>query len=43
MQLLDEIAHSGALVAGAHLPAPGLGYITRQGAGFAFRPYRKPS
>lgn len=42
MQVLDEIARTGALIAGAHLPAPGLGYITRQGAGFAFRPYRKP-
>lgn len=38
--VLEEIAGSGTLVAGAHLPAPGLGYIHRHNAGFAFRPYR---
>lgn len=42
LALLNEVARSGALVAGAHLPAPGLGYIVRQGDEFAFQPYREP-
>lgn len=40
--LLDELASARTLVAGAHLPAPGLGYIVRHGDEFAFQPYRKP-
>jgi len=36
--LLNEIADRRLLVAGAHLPFPGLGHIVRQGDGFAFEP-----
>lgn len=34
--VLDRVAASGMLVAGAHLPAPGLGRILRAGAGYRF-------
>lgn len=36
--LLDEVAGRPTLVAGAHLPAPGLGRIVRAGSGFDFEP-----
>jgi glyoxylase-like metal-dependent hydrolase (beta-lactamase superfamily II) len=38
LALLDEIADRGLLVAGAHLPASGLGRIARDGAGYRFIP-----
>ena len=40
MALLEEIAQGHMLVAGAHLPAPGLGRIVRadDGAGYRFEP-----
>jgi glyoxylase-like metal-dependent hydrolase (beta-lactamase superfamily II) len=36
--LLDEVVRQGWQVAGAHLPAPGVGRIVRAGAGYAFEP-----
>lgn len=42
LALLEEIARSGTLVAGAHLPAPGLGHIVKQADAFVFMPYRPP-
>lgn len=37
-RVLDQVATDRALVAGAHLPFPGIGYVKREGAGFAFVP-----
>lgn len=36
--LLDDIVQHSMMVAGAHLPSPGLGRIVRAGAGYAFEP-----
>jgi hypothetical protein len=36
--LMEQAVGAGWLVAGAHLPDPGIGWIERQGTGFAFRP-----
>ncbi len=36
--VLDEVMRRGMLVAGAHLPAPGLGRIARAAEGYAFVP-----
>ena len=38
--LMEQAVEAGWLVAGAHLPAPGIGWIERDGAGYAFRPLR---
>jgi glyoxylase-like metal-dependent hydrolase (beta-lactamase superfamily II) len=38
--LLEEISRTGMLVAGAHLPAPGIGHIAKKGDAFVFTPYR---
>jgi glyoxylase-like metal-dependent hydrolase (beta-lactamase superfamily II) len=40
MRVLDWVATDHILVAGAHLPAPGIGAIVRTGAGFAYEPDR---
>ncbi len=37
-RILDRVADDGIVVAGAHLPSPGIGLIVRQGAAYAFRP-----
>jgi glyoxylase-like metal-dependent hydrolase (beta-lactamase superfamily II) len=37
-RLMAQAARAGWLVAGAHLPDPGIGRIRRQGAGYAFLP-----
>lgn len=36
--LMEQAVEAGWLVAGAHLPDPGIGRIERDGAGYAFRP-----
>jgi len=36
--LMEQAAESGWLVAGAHMPDPGIGWIRRAGRGFVFRP-----
>jgi glyoxylase-like metal-dependent hydrolase (beta-lactamase superfamily II) len=36
--LLAQAAEAGWLVAGAHLPHPGIGWVETSGAGYAFRP-----
>ena len=36
--LFDRVLAEGWLVAGAHLPHPGIGRLERQGAAFAFHP-----
>lgn len=38
LMLLARIAAERCAVAGAHVAAPGLGHITRQGEGYAFQP-----
>jgi glyoxylase-like metal-dependent hydrolase (beta-lactamase superfamily II) len=38
LALMEQAVGAGWLVAGAHLPDPGIGWIERQGTGFAFRP-----
>jgi glyoxylase-like metal-dependent hydrolase (beta-lactamase superfamily II) len=38
MALMEQAVEAGWLVAGAHLPDPGIGRIERDGAGYAFRP-----
>lgn len=38
LALMDQAAEAGWLVAGAHLPDPGIGRIDRSGNGFAFHP-----
>lgn len=36
--VLDWVAGEGILVAGAHLPSPGIGAVARHGGGWAFEP-----
>jgi glyoxylase-like metal-dependent hydrolase (beta-lactamase superfamily II) len=38
LALMDQAVDAGWLVAGAHLPDPGIGRIERAGSGYAFRP-----
>jgi glyoxylase-like metal-dependent hydrolase (beta-lactamase superfamily II) len=38
LRFLDRVAGSNILVAGAHLPAPGLGFIKRSNGAYAFEP-----
>ncbi len=38
LALMEQAIDSGWLVAGAHLPGPGIGRIERAGAGYAFHP-----
>lgn len=38
LALLDQVVDAGWIVAGAHLPGPGIGRVERAGQGFAFRP-----
>lgn len=37
-KVLDWVSGESICVAGAHLPYPGFGYVTRDGAGFGYRP-----
>jgi glyoxylase-like metal-dependent hydrolase (beta-lactamase superfamily II) len=38
LALMEQAVEAGWIVAGAHLPGPGIGRIAREGAGFAFHP-----
>jgi glyoxylase-like metal-dependent hydrolase (beta-lactamase superfamily II) len=38
LRMLDMVANEGLAVAGAHVAAPGLGYLTRKGTGYAYNP-----
>jgi glyoxylase-like metal-dependent hydrolase (beta-lactamase superfamily II) len=38
LRVLDRVAANNILVAGAHLPAPGIGAIVRNGNAYAYRP-----
>jgi glyoxylase-like metal-dependent hydrolase (beta-lactamase superfamily II) len=38
LALMEQAVTAGWLVAGAHLPDPGIGRIERAGGGYAFRP-----
>jgi glyoxylase-like metal-dependent hydrolase (beta-lactamase superfamily II) len=38
LALMDQAVEAGWIVAGAHLPGPGIGRILRDGAGYAFHP-----
>jgi glyoxylase-like metal-dependent hydrolase (beta-lactamase superfamily II) len=38
LALMDQAVDAGWLVAGAHLPHPGIGLIERRGTGYAFHP-----
>lgn len=38
LALMAQAVEAGWMVAGAHLPWPGIGHITRSGAGYAFHP-----
>jgi hypothetical protein len=38
LALMAQAAEAGWLVAGAHLPHPGIGWISAEGRGFAFHP-----
>jgi glyoxylase-like metal-dependent hydrolase (beta-lactamase superfamily II) len=38
LALMAQAVEAGWLVAGAHLPDPGIGWIERAGAGYTFRP-----
>ena len=38
LRYLDMVAADGLAVAGAHVAAPGLGYLTRKGTGYEFNP-----
>lgn len=38
LALMDQAVDHGWIVAGAHLPGPGIGWIERSGKGYAFRP-----
>ncbi len=38
LRILDQVGGSGMLIAGAHLPSPGIGRIVRAGDAFAFEP-----
>ena len=40
--LMEQAVEAGWLVAGAHLPDPGIGRIERHGAGYAFHPVARP-
>ena len=40
LRVLDWVSSNGIAVAGAHLPAPGIGAIVRNGTGYAFEPDR---
>lgn len=40
LRILDWVAGDGIPVAGAHLPAPGIGMIVRNGNGYAYEPDR---
>jgi hypothetical protein len=37
-KLFDAAAQDGALIGGAHLPFPGLGYLRTEGKGYRFIP-----
>jgi len=36
--MLDMVANEGLAVAGAHVAAPGLGYLSRKGTGYVYDP-----
>ncbi len=38
LRFLDMVANERMAVAGAHVAAPGLGYVTRKGTGYSFEP-----
>jgi glyoxylase-like metal-dependent hydrolase (beta-lactamase superfamily II) len=38
MRMLDLVAAEGLAVAGAHVAAPGLGYLSRKGTGYVYDP-----
>lgn len=38
LALMEQAVEAGWLVAGAHLPGPGIGHISRAGDGYAFHP-----
>lgn len=38
LALMEQAVEAGWIVAGAHLPGPGIGRIERDGGGYAFRP-----
>jgi glyoxylase-like metal-dependent hydrolase (beta-lactamase superfamily II) len=38
LELMEQAVEAGWLVAGAHLPHPGIGRIERSGAGYSFHP-----
>ncbi len=38
LRMLDMVANEGLAVAGAHVAAPGLGYLTRKGTGYVYNP-----
>lgn len=42
-RLMSQAVASGWIVAGAHLPDPGIGHITRSGDGYEFRPVTRSS
>jgi glyoxylase-like metal-dependent hydrolase (beta-lactamase superfamily II) len=41
LALMEQAVEAGWLVAGAHLPNPGIGHITRAGDGYAFHPAKR--
>ncbi len=43
LRILDWVAADNILVAGAHLPAPGIGAIVQNGNAYAFEPDRSIS
>jgi hypothetical protein len=38
LAVMEQAVEAGWIVAGAHLPGPGIGRIARDGAGYAFHP-----
>lgn len=38
LELMEQAVEAGWIVAGAHLPGPGIGWIERAGSSYAFRP-----
>ncbi|MGL4235043.1 MBL fold metallo-hydrolase [Tabrizicola sp.] len=38
LKVLEQVVEAGWLVAGAHLPGPGIGRVERDGEGYAFHP-----
>ena len=38
LALMDQAVEAGWIVAGAHLPGPGIGQIMRDGTGYRFHP-----